>query len=105
MEKPVFTCPADITLETEEGKPHGIPTLPMPSVTDNSRPNDPLEPELITPHPNGEYPIGDNTVMYTVMDASGNHADCSFHVVINGKILQICYIAKQEVLKTQDFAV
>jgi hypothetical protein len=78
-ENPTISCPANITLEPT--CPSGaIATYTAPVGTDNC-------PGAITTRTAGGasgsvFPIGTTTVTYTVTDASGNSASCSFTVTV-----------------------
>ena len=85
-EEPVLICPEDVSLNAEPGKSYGTlaTALDSPSVTDNSGVEF-IQHELINPVTDGQYPIGETTVTYTVTDDSGNTASCSFVVIVLGK--------------------
>ena len=40
---------------------------------------------------NNQFPIGSTEVTNTVMDSAGNMAECTFNVVVAGKLFQFCY--------------
>jgi uncharacterized repeat protein (TIGR01451 family) len=76
---PVISCPASITLEPT--CPSGaIATWTPPVGTDNCAGS--TTSRTAGPAPGSVFPIGSTTVTYTVTDASGNTASCSFTVTV-----------------------
>ncbi|XP_022079485.1 hyalin-like [Acanthaster planci] len=80
VEDPVITCPADFSNNTNDGQAYAIVSLPAPTTSDNSVTN-----LTVTTNPCGPSPtlnIGNNVVVYTVRDNSGNIASCNTTVMI-----------------------
>jgi uncharacterized repeat protein (TIGR01451 family) len=76
---PVISCPVPITLEPS--CPTGaIATWTPPVGTDNCA--GATTTETAGPAPGSVFPIGTTTVTYTVNDAHGNSASCSFTVTV-----------------------
>jgi hypothetical protein len=76
--QPVISCPLPITLEPS--CPSGaIATWTPPVGTDNCAST---TTQTAGPAPDSVFPIGTTTVTYTVTDASGNAASCSFTVTV-----------------------
>ena len=76
---PVISCPAPITLEPT--CPSGaIATWTPPTGTDNCA--GATTTQTAGPAPGSVFPIGTTTVTYTVNDAHGNSASCSFTVTV-----------------------
>lgn len=76
--QPVISCPSNITLEPS--CPTGaIATWTPPVGTDNCAST---TTRTAGPAPGSVFPIGATTVTYTVVDASGNSASCSFTVTV-----------------------
>ncbi|XP_013382434.1 low-density lipoprotein receptor-related protein 4-like [Lingula anatina] len=76
-ESPVFTfCPMDLVKDTTSGSVHV--TWPSPEARDN------MAVTSLTSNykPGNAFPVGESTVTYTVEDAAGNTASCSFTVVV-----------------------
>jgi hypothetical protein len=79
-ELPVIACPADITADNDPGKCGAVVTYEVPVGTDNC-------PNAVTVRTAGLgsgafFPVGTTTETYTVTDASGNTATCSFTVTV-----------------------
>jgi gliding motility-associated-like protein len=80
LELPVITCNADMAVNNTVGQCGAIVTFTPPTGTDNCT-------GAVTAHtsglPSGSlFPIGMSTETYTVTDASGNVASCSFHITV-----------------------
>jgi hypothetical protein len=76
---PVISCPVPITLEPS--CPTGaIATWTPPEGTDNCA--GATTTQTAGPAPGSVFPIGTTTVTYTVNDAHGNSASCSFTVTV-----------------------
>jgi hypothetical protein len=78
---PVITCPANITVNNDPGTCGAFVTYTAPIGTDNC-------PGATTAQTGGlgsgsTFQIGTTTETYTVTDASGNSASCSFDVTVN----------------------
>ena len=95
---PSITCPEDLTVENDPGKPAARVTLPRPTASDNSG-----EAPTITISPpdvgaTHEFHIGNSTVItYFATDAAGWKTSCSFSVKVKGEesmVIQLSYIMK-----------
>ena len=80
-ELPVINCPGNITQDHDAGNCSAVVTYTAPVGTDNC-------PSTSTALTNGlgsggTFPVGSHTETYTVTDAAGNTASCSFLVTIN----------------------
>ena len=79
-ENPVIACPADINQGTDSGSCDAVVTYTAPTGTDNC-------PNSTTVLGSGlasgaTFPLGATVNSYTVTDASGNEASCTFTVTI-----------------------
>lgn len=77
---PEITCPDDIVADTDAGECTAVVTYTPPAGTDNC-------PGATTELSSGigsggTFPIGVSTETYTVTDASGNTAECSFTITV-----------------------
>jgi hypothetical protein len=77
-EKPVISCPGDITVPSEPGKCTAKVNFAV-LATDNCD-NPPLS--TITPPPGSVFGPGTTTVTATAIDTSGNKATCQFRVTV-----------------------
>ena len=85
-ESPVISgCPSDVSGNTDGGIATGTISWTAPTATDNSG----TQTLTSTHNPGDSFPIGTTTVTYTATDAAGNTANCSFEVVVAGKLLLI----------------
>jgi len=78
---PSIDCPADITVDTDPGACTAVVNYDAPSGQDNL-------PGASTALSSGlgsgaAFPLGSSTETYTVMDAAGNTASCSFQITVN----------------------
>ncbi|MEM6345238.1 MAG: HYR domain-containing protein [Bacteroidota bacterium] len=79
-ENPTIVCPANITQSVDPGSCDAVVTYTPPVGTDNCNST-----TVLTTAGFGSgatFPLGTTTVTYTVTDASGNTASCSFDVTI-----------------------
>ena len=77
-ELPVIVCPADITVNNDPGVCGAVVTWTAPVGTDNCT----GAVTTSTHNPGDSFIVGTTTVTYTVTDASGNTAMCSFDVTV-----------------------
>jgi|GEM_PF-6422503 len=90
-EDPVISCPANITMNSDPGICGAVVNYTAPVGTDNC-------PEATTALTAGlgdgaTFPIGTTTETYTVTDASGNDATCSFDVTVvdnEDPVISVC---------------
>lgn len=80
-ELPVITCIENIQVNNDPGECGAIVSYEVPVGTDNC-------PDAVTERTGGLgsgafFPVGTTTETYTVTDASGNTASCSFTVTVN----------------------
>jgi large repetitive protein len=80
-ELPVISCPGDIAADNDPGMCDAVVTFTDPVGTDNC-------PGAITTQTGGlpsgsAFPVGTTTNTFTVTDAAGNSASCSFDVVVS----------------------
>ena len=77
-------CPSDQsqTGNTDSGLATGTISWTAPTATDNSG----TQTLTSTHNPGDSFPIGTTTVTYTATDAAGNSANCSFDVIVVGKL-------------------
>jgi len=80
-EDPTITCPMDITIDNNPGVCGAIVNWTPPTTTDNC-PGETASQTAGLPQ-GATFPIGTTTVSYTVTDAAGNTATCSFDVTVN----------------------
>ncbi|EMQ94286.1 hypothetical protein D778_00848 [Xanthomarina gelatinilytica] len=78
-ENPTITCPADITVNNDAGQCDAVVTWTAPTGADN------CAGAVVTSshNPGDTFPIGTTTVTYTITDAAGLTASCSFDVTVN----------------------
>jgi len=88
---PVFTCPAPITQEADNGLCTAIVTVPTPTVTDTACDGTELASYLTVTSVRNDgllltdpYPLGETTVTHTATDPAGNEATCIQTVTIIG---------------------
>ena len=81
-ELPVVTCPGNINVNNDPGVCGAIVTYTLPVTSDNC----PLVPGSLVRTAGlasgSVFPIGTTTNTFTVIDAAGNTATCSFNVVV-----------------------
>ncbi len=77
---PAITCPANVTVSTDPNLCSAVVNYPAPTVSDNC-PG--VGTPSCTPPAGSAFPKGTTTVNCTVVDASGNTANCSFTVTVN----------------------
>lgn len=78
-EDPTITCPMDIAQGTDDTSCDAVVTWSAPIFDDNC-----TGASIMSDHDSGDtFPVGTTTVNYTVTDAAGNTATCSFDVVIS----------------------
>ncbi len=80
-EDPTITCPLDIVIDNNPGVCGAVVNWPPPTTADNC-PGETVSQTGGLPQ-GATFPIGTTTVSYTVMDAAGNTATCSFDVTVN----------------------
>jgi uncharacterized repeat protein (TIGR01451 family)/CSLREA domain-containing protein len=76
-EKPVITCPANMTVPQDSAY-GAIVNYPAPAATDNC----PGVTTSCAPASGSNFALGSTTVKCTATDASGNTASCSFRVTV-----------------------
>jgi len=79
-EDPTITCPADMTVNTDAGVCTAVVTYTAPTGSDNC----PASSTALTAGlgSGGSFALGMNTETYTVTDAAGNEASCSFTITV-----------------------
>ena len=87
--RPTITCPGDLSITAPPGSCFGTVNLPGPLVATDNCGTQPWT----TNANDGQWPIGDSTVTYTVSDASGNSSSCTFDVAIVPTVVDIAYSA------------
>ncbi|WP_157514471.1 HYR domain-containing protein, partial [Mangrovimonas sp. TPBH4] len=76
---PTITCPSNITLNNDTNVCGAAATWTAPTGNDNCTGF-----TISSTHASGDiFPVGTTTVTYTITDASGNNASCSFNVTVN----------------------
>ena len=87
MESPVIIgCPGSQTSPNDQGLATASVTWEEPTASDNSG-----SVMLSATYDSGDaFPIGSTEVVYTATDSSGNTVECSFSIVVSGR-LQLCY--------------
>jgi hypothetical protein len=80
-QSPEITCPETITVDTDAGQCSATVTYVVPEGTDNL----PGATTVLTSGlgSSSTFQTGTNTEMYTVTDAAGNTASCSFDIIVN----------------------
>jgi len=81
-EDPVITCPADITTGVDAGNCTAVVTYTIPSGTDNCPGATTTQTDATGLSSGDAFPVGTTTLEYTVTDAAGNTAVCSFDVTV-----------------------
>jgi hypothetical protein len=77
VERPVISCPADLTVNMATGRCDAVVTFAV-TATDNCS----ALPVTCTPPSGSVFPKGTNTVNCTAQDPTGNSAACAFRVVV-----------------------
>src|SRR5690606_37944066 len=81
-ENPTITCPSDITVSNDAGQCDAVVTWSAPTGADNC-----ASFNVTSSHnPGDTFPIGTTIVTYTITDAAGLTASCSFDVTVNDVI-------------------
>ncbi|MGE5382253.1 MAG: HYR domain-containing protein, partial [Omnitrophica WOR_2 bacterium] len=80
---PVINCPADITVDADEGVCEAYIDVPQPEVTDNCEIRQITNTYTHTDDASGIYHVGTTTVWWTAVDWSGNIANCSMTITVN----------------------
>ena len=79
---PEITCPADVTLEAEDGESFASYSWDPPLASDNSgTAPDVTSVPAVTEQPM-RFRIGIATLTYKALDRRGNQAECSFQVTV-----------------------
>lgn len=82
MTPPEISCPADVTLDAQEGENFASYSWEPPVVSDNSgTPPDVISVPAVTEQPM-RFRIGNATVAYKALDRRGNQAECNFQVIV-----------------------
>jgi len=79
---PLITCPNDITVSTDPGVCEATVDFTVPLPTDNCGVDTFFNDYNFTEDASDVYPEGTTTVIYTVIDESGNEMTCSFTVTV-----------------------
>ncbi|MEM7104163.1 MAG: HYR domain-containing protein [Bacteroidota bacterium] len=80
-EDPTINCPADITVNNDPGNCSAVITYSLTNINDNCPGFTVAQTSGL---PNGlAHPVGTTTNAFTITDASGNTANCSFNVTVN----------------------
>ncbi|MBK6496786.1 MAG: HYR domain-containing protein [Saprospiraceae bacterium] len=85
---PTVICPSDVTVTTTNNVCYATNvSLGTATTSDNCLPMNPAIPTLggVTVTSTTQFPVGTNTVVWTVTDGSGNTATCSQTVVVNDR--------------------
>ena len=87
---PTITCPADLDVLTDEGKPYKEVSFNQPTVADNSDAMADAE-VTVTQHPSSvksphKFPINTTTVVFIAADPSNNKHSCTFRVSVKGAL-------------------
>ena len=76
---PMITCPADVTISVDAAMCSSNGAIGTPTVSDNCTPMGSLTPSVM---PAAPYPLGTNTVTWSVSDVCGNSASCNQVVTV-----------------------
>ncbi len=79
---PTITAPADVSADQDAGGGDTVVTLGTPTFSDLVDPS----PTISNDAPAGGFPVGNSTVVWTAVDASGNSASDTQLVTINGPL-------------------
>lgn len=97
---PTITCPEDISVTNDPGVCGAIVTYDAPLADDNCGID---EVNLISGLPSGDlFPIGTNTVIFEVVDISGNTAQCSFNITVTDEETPVITCPDDIVLNVPD---
>lgn len=78
----IQNCPANLTVSTDLGSNQATNvTWTEPSASDNSG----SVGFVGSKNPGAMFPFGFSPVYYMAVDASGNEAECSFYISVEGK--------------------
>ena len=81
----IFSCPNDVTYETDPGLSTAVVNWTFPAITDNSG-----EFTSSVDHaPGTAFALGVTNVTVTAVDTSGNIANCLFSITVIGKFTEI----------------
>ncbi|MBK9287254.1 MAG: HYR domain-containing protein [Flavobacteriales bacterium] len=80
---PTITCPLDMDVQAAAGVCSALVELPGPASLGDACGFQPWTANAN----NGNWPIGDSTVVYSVQDVNGNSASCSFTVHVTPSVL------------------
>ncbi|XP_072051832.1 uncharacterized protein [Amphiura filiformis] len=77
----ITSCPSDITVDVAQGTTSATATWTEPTATDNVTPANQLT--TVRSHNSGStFNLGTTTVVYSISDAAGNGATCTFNVIV-----------------------
>jgi len=77
-ELPTITCPTNVTVDNDPGNCTAVVTWDVPTTTDNCEVF-----EITGSHASGDaFPVGTTTVVYTIVDPSGNTVQCTFDITV-----------------------
>jgi gliding motility-associated-like protein len=82
-EDPLITCPDDITVDADLGVCNAYVNVPQPEVSDNCEIRQITNTYTHTDDASAEYPVGVTQVWWTVVDWSGNTANCMMTITVN----------------------
>ncbi len=81
-EDPTITCPANITQTNDAGQCNAFVTVPAPVTGDNCSVSGWTNGYNGSADASDTYPVGTTSVIFTVLDGSGNFSTCSFSVTV-----------------------
>lgn len=77
-EAPRLTCPADLTVGTDNEVCHADMNPPLPTIDDCTTTTN----IVLAPIPSGRYPEGNTNVIWSITDQAGNNSTCNFNIQV-----------------------
>ncbi|WP_194073286.1 HYR domain-containing protein, partial [Synechocystis sp. LEGE 06083] len=82
-ELPTITCPADLSQAADTGEAFATVSIPVPSTDDNCAVASVSNSFTGTNDASGVYPLGQTTIVWTVIDIYGNETTCEQTITVS----------------------